>query len=358
MDIELPFRLTLTRSVYDEIRRLLLTECGREQQLFAFLARSGSRLLVTRLFVLTDEDYEERSPYSVAWNPDFRMRVRIAQEEGRPWAVADFHSHPFSRRAAFSSIDAAEHARRFYDFKESDPACVFVRGVFGQDEGGFTLEAFQDPAEGDFDYLADGTGHLIPEIEVVGAEGIRTVRSFRAPAEADVSGAWKENFQRNAVLRTREEDRRLARAMVTVVGAGGLGAELARLIALAGVRRLAVVDPDTVGPENFNRLDWAAPLEVGRPKVACLAEHLRRHDPELVVEPVAEPFPSAAALDAMERSDLILVGVDDDRVRYDVLRWCVRHQRVALDCGTGITMTEDRCREAERSGHVWLYLPG
>ena len=354
----LPQRLSVSEGVFDRIRSALLKPCGNEQALFAFLARSGERLLVSRIFAPSESDYLERTGYSVEWVTDFRLGVRLLMEEEHPDGILYLHSHPFAKKARFSTIDAEEDAGRIFDFNESDPDCLFVRGVFGQDEDGFTLEAFPDPGQEEFEYLADGAGHLIPEIEIYGREGIRILRSHRTPISRRETQSSSLYFQRNAVIRKESEEVRISGAKVVIIGSGGIGAEMVRLMAMAGVRHLTVVDGDLIGPENFNRLDWATPDDIGRPKVEKLSEHMRAHDPGLKIDPIPAEFPSAEALDALESSDLVLVGVDDDRVRYDLLRWCVRHLRPAVDAGSGISLAEPGGREGERSAHVWVYFPG
>jgi molybdopterin-synthase adenylyltransferase len=73
-------------------------------------------------------------------------------------------------------------------------------------------------------------------------------------------------------------------APILVVGAGGLGCPVTLALARAGVRRLTVVDPDEVDLTNLHRQLWHRTPDVGRPKVASLAERLRAAFPGVEVD--------------------------------------------------------------------------
>jgi adenylyltransferase/sulfurtransferase len=61
---------------------------------------------------------------------------------------------------------------------------------------------------------------------------------------------------------------------VLVVGAGGIGSPVARILVEAGVRGIAVADPDTVALENLHRQILFRDGDLGRRKADVLAERL------------------------------------------------------------------------------------
>lgn len=66
---------------------------------------------------------------------------------------------------------------------------------------------------------------------------------------------------------------RLACARVGIAGAGGLGSNIAVMLARSGVGHLVVADFDEVDESNLNRQHYFR-RDIGRPKVIALAEQL------------------------------------------------------------------------------------
>ncbi len=359
--------LRMTETSWEQIRSELLRPCGREHHLFGILGRSGEAFTVERLLIPRDEDYDVRSAGYVSLSQEFVLRVLRTFESQKGAGLLDLHSHPFQERASFSSTDLTFYGRMLAHVMDRVPGSELVTGVMGTEESGFTLRAHGEfERGGDVHGLKAEAGRLIPQIEVVGRTGTRIIRSWRsaagdqAPAAERTEGAdsWDEAYERNAQIRTEEENRRVAAAKVVIIGAGGIGSEMARQVALLGVRHLTIVDGDRIEQLNLNRLLWASAEDAGRYKVDRLAEELERHDPQRRVHAVRSHFPSSKAVRAVEEADLVLVGVDSDRARFDVLRLCVRHLRPAVDAGTAVYLDEAGERDELRAGHVWLYLPG
>lgn len=77
-----------------------------------------------------------------------------------------------------------------------------------------------------------------------------------------------------------EQLKRLGEASVGIAGAGGLGSNVAMLLVRSGVKRLTLVDCDTVEPSNLNRQAFW-PADVGLPKVLALSWHLQMLEPDV-----------------------------------------------------------------------------
>ncbi|MEF3120048.1 molybdopterin-synthase adenylyltransferase MoeB [Kocuria flava] len=112
--------------------------------------------------------------------------------------------------------------------------------------------------------------------------------------------------------------RRLRRARVLVVGAGGLGAPVLQYLAAAGTGVLGIVDDDVVALSNLQRQVLHGTADVGRPKADSAAEAVARLDPGVHVRthPVRLDADNAVAL--FSGYDLVVDGADNFATRYVV----------------------------------------
>ena len=82
--------------------------------------------------------------------------------------------------------------------------------------------------------------------------------------------------------------KKLQNASVTIVGVGGVGGEVAVLLARAGVGRLRLIDFDVVDETNINRQVVAYTNTVGKKKTEVLAEIIKKINPNCLVEAISK----------------------------------------------------------------------
>jgi sulfur carrier protein ThiS adenylyltransferase len=78
-------------------------------------------------------------------------------------------------------------------------------------------------------------------------------------------------------------DEKLKNAVVGIAGLGGLGSNIAVALARTGIGKLIIVDFDKVEADNLNRQQYFID-QIGRGKVDCIIENLRRINPDVKVE--------------------------------------------------------------------------
>jgi sulfur carrier protein ThiS adenylyltransferase len=108
---------------------------------------------------------------------------------------------------------------------------------------------------------------------------------------------------------THEQLDKLHRAAVLIIGAGGLGSNVAFILARSGIRRLILVDHDTVAPSNLNRQTYL-PDDIGKQKVAALAKHLSALEPELKPECHFMEVTAGNVRVFFAKADIIVEAVD------------------------------------------------
>jgi len=98
---------------------------------------------------------------------------------------------------------------------------------------------------------------------------------------------------------------------VLVVGAGGLGSPLLRLLARSAVSHVTIVDDDVVDESNLHRQTLYCSGDVGRSKLDAAADVLRGLSPNLSIRTVEGRFVPGTATDLLADHDLIVEGADN-----------------------------------------------
>ncbi len=116
---------------------------------------------------------------------------------------------------------------------------------------------------------------------------------------------------------------RLAAASVVVVGAGGLGCPVLQYLAGAGVGRLTIVDHDRVEETNLHRQPLYAMADIGKLKAEAAAAALRRFNPGIAVDVVAERLTPQNAAALVAGADLLVDAADSFAATYVLSDACL-----------------------------------
>jgi len=154
-----------------------------------------------------------------------------------------------------------------------------------------------------------------------------TITLAMVPVSADIelSALERARYGRHFTLPQVGADgqRRLKRARVLIIGAGGLGSPAALYLAGAGVGTLGLVDFDVVDATNLHRQLLHGTRDVGRTKLASARDRLHDVNPHVQLELHETRLTSANALEIMRPYDVILDGTDNFATRYLVNDACV-----------------------------------
>lgn len=136
---------------------------------------------------------------------------------------------------------------------------------------------------------------------------------------------------------------------VALIGAGSGGAAVMQTLAMCGIRRWNLFDPDVLEPANLVKHP-ALRRDLGRLKVDVMKEWLLDRNPTAEIETHAENiFSSPTFESSLAMADIVICAVDNRAARRYVNDACVRARR---PCVTGSVM------RTGLGGEIYLYLPG
>ena len=133
-----------------------------------------------------------------------------------------------------------------------------------------------------------------------------------------LSASESERYARHLILPEIgvTGQRRLRRARVLVVGAGGLGSPALLYLAAAGVGTIGIVDADSVDVTNLQRQVVHGDADVGRLKVDSARERVLDVNPAVEVRTHPVRLTAANALEILGGYDVVLDGADNFPTRY------------------------------------------
>jgi molybdopterin/thiamine biosynthesis adenylyltransferase len=118
------------------------------------------------------------------------------------------------------------------------------------------------------------------------------------------------------------EQKRVRDATAMIVGAGALGNEVAKALALMGIGRLFIVDFDTVETGNLSRSALFRAEDSGRQKAETLAQAVKRLNPDVAVQAFHGDLNYELGLGVLRRMDVIIGCLDNRLARLSLNRFC------------------------------------
>ena len=126
---------------------------------------------------------------------------------------------------------------------------------------------------------------------------------------------------------------KLAAAKVLVVGAGALGNEVLKNLALLGVGCVYVVDFDEIEESNLTRSILFRSRDCGRPKATTAAEAIRDINPDTRITPLDANIITDVGLGLFHDVDVVIGCLDNREARLWVNRQCWKVNTPWIDGG-------------------------
>lgn len=243
MDIVLPQPLA------DELRAKLLGHANEQcAVLFTTVARGerSTRLLVREAYWPEPSDYVVQTPLSCELKADCVAKVS-KQARKRGEGMVFVHTHPDTAGVPeFSTTDDQGEAllREFAYRRNPD----LIHAALVLSAGGMRARV-----------LGAGEPLRIAEVGASLTFTALTANGADEPSEA--------RFDRQVRAFGADGQRALEQLRVGVVGLGGTGSLVVQQLVHLGVRKLLLIDPDTIEETNLNRVAGATPQDIGAAKV-------------------------------------------------------------------------------------------
>lgn len=142
--------------------------------------------------------------------------------------------------------------------------------------------------------------------------------------------APEDRYHRQRLIEWWEQER-IAKARVLVIGAGALGNEILKLLALIGVGNTLIYDMDIIESSNLSRTVLFREGDEKRPKAELAAQRMREINAEMNVLGRAEDVMHQAGLGIFLWADVVICGLDSRVARLFVNNACAQTERSWVD---------------------------
>ena len=173
----------------------------------------------------------------------------------------------------------------------------------------------------------------------------------------------EERFARFANVEWWQQQR-LRDARVLVAGAGALGNEVVKNLALLGVGNVVIADMDTIELSNLTRSCLFREKDAGSFKAACAARAARELYPQMNVQALNVNITAALGLGWIRWAEIVIGALDNREARVFLNASCARIGRPWIDGGIevlqgvarGFHTPETACYECTMSEIDWQVI--
>ncbi len=154
-----------------------------------------------------------------------------------------------------------------------------------------------------------------------------------------------------------EEQLKISRMIVGIVGVGSVGSMVGECLARIGVGGIVLIDHDKIEEHNLDRLLYATQKDIGKFKADFLKKKLLKHSVNKNVElkSVIQPIQSESAFRNALDCDIIFSCVDKPLARDVLNHIAYAHLVPVIDGGVAVHKRYDKFFDARWSSHIVAY---
>lgn len=335
----------------EKIRKSFSSEPFLESLAFILTEKSSSlahrRLIEEEIIIPEPKDYRKRSGTIVSPTKEFMTTIykRCFSHQKN---LIKIHSHVGSISPNFSSVDNENDLRSFFPY--------LMRKFKGLSVASVVTDTNFTKIDARLRAPDDKVAKPVDIVKVIGSEKMRIIFPSSSPLKTI---AVDEDIYSRTILAFGQAAQRLFSSLVVaVIGVGGLGACLCKMLGRLPVHTLIMIDPDTVDLSNLNRLPGATRYDALNyiPKVECLKRYLWSVNPDLNVIAVQSDISEPKAQDIVKQADVLFGAVDRPGPRLIINRLGMSHAIPYFDCGAGIEVEDNTTKYI--AGQVYKVIPG
>ncbi|MCF8027515.1 MAG: HesA/MoeB/ThiF family protein [Desulfobacteraceae bacterium] len=144
-------------------------------------------------------------------------------------------------------------------------------------------------------------------------------RAYTAALEA---GIWPVRYMRNAASLSTQEQLKLAKSGIAVIGAGGLGGHIAAGAARTGIGKITIADPDAFAESNLNRQAMGFSETLGTNKAEAAKKILAAINPAVDVRAFTVAMDRHNAQEILKGADAAADALDSVAARLTLAAAC------------------------------------
>ena len=164
-----------------------------------------------------------------------------------------------------------------------------------------------------------------------------------------LSKEQSERYARQLILSEIGTDgqKKLMKAKVLIIGAGGLGSPAAMYLTAAGVGTIGIADADKVDLSNLQRQIIHSTSDLGKEKVVSAKETMENINPDVCVKAYNIRITSDNIDEIIKGYDFIIDATDNFASKFLINDACVRCRKPFVHAGV-----------VRFEGQVMTYIPG
>jgi len=322
------WEIVFPRKLFDDLRTFLFSSSPNENGCF-LLGRSYEKekskvLIISKVLYSSKTSWNYFSGDSLEPTSSY-INQAVVRADSANESLIFIHTHPSSfHPVTFSAIDESSNKRLFANLSQILPDVPLFSLVLSQHEiFGVVYER--------------GRTQTINRVRISG----KILYDYKVAKNKTVhSRKIIPMFDRQVRMFGEDNQKKLQNLSIAIVGAGGTGSSVAVQLARIGVKKLIIIDFDTVDESNLSRVYGATTGDVGKFKVDVVKDHIQTFS-RTSVEAIPRDITKTNLLKYLLDSDVILSCTDNLTSRSILNDIAIQYFIPLIDVGCRIHLEKD-----------------